>query len=100
MEKNKQFDFGQQIKAFFDLLPNDGEVREFGYHEKLGLFYINNITKNCCCFFVDVNGVQIAGSEHEGKADNTINSLYVKNGNEKWAVKYDSDDMRISFIKE
>lgn len=99
MEKSKQLDFGQQIKAFFDLCPKDGNDREIGYHEKSGLFYINNITNNSC-YFVDVNGGQITGSEHDGKADNTITSLYVKNGNEKWVVKYDSENRRISFAKE
>ena len=99
MEKNKQLSFGQQLKTFFNLCPDDGNDREVGYHEKSGLFYINNITKNCCCF-LDINGNQIAGSEHDGKVDNTINSLCVRNGNENWLVEYDSDNRRITFAKE
>lgn len=99
MENNKQLSFGQQIKAFFDICPNDCKDREIGFHEKLGVFYINNITNNTC-YFVDVNGNQIVGSEHDGRVENTIKSLFVKNGNEKWVVKYDSDNGRITFIKE
>lgn len=95
----KQKCFGQQIKAFFELCPIDGNDREIGYYEKSGLFYINNITKNRC-YFIDTNGDAIDGSEHIGKADNTINSLCVKDKEKKWIVEYDSDSKRISFVEE
>ena len=94
-----QKSFGQQIKEFFEQCPNDGNDREIGYYEKSGLFYINNIAKNCC-YFVDVNGDMIDCSEHIGKADNTINSLCVKDKEKKWIVEYDSDSKRIRFVEE
>ena len=90
--------FGQQIKEFFDFCPDDGNDREIGYHEKLGLFYVNNITKNCC-YFVDIYGDRITGSEHDGRADNTISSLCVRDKEKIWIVEYDSDNKTIRFVE-